>query len=81
MRIARLGAGSILALLLLATSTFAQRTTPMGFGRAAAERQLALEARVFGQPSAERMDAYHQVLTAEPHHAGTPVNAATADSA
>jgi N-acetylated-alpha-linked acidic dipeptidase len=51
----------------------------MGFGRAAAERQLALEARVFGQPSAERMDAYHQVLTAEPHHAGTPVNAEYAE--
>lgn len=75
MRRVRIGAGTAIVQLIFATSTLAQQTTPMGYGRDAGERQLALEARVIGQPAAELMDVYHQILTAEAHHAGTPVNA------
>ncbi len=49
-----------------------------GFGAAAADQQARLERALLGEPSGRRMNRYHVVLTAEPHHAGTPANERTA---
>lgn len=74
---------SILAIglvsILSATLGLAQEASIMGFGPSSAQRQRALEARIIGFPSGERMAVYHRALTAEPHHAGTPANHRTAD--
>ncbi len=74
---------SILALGVLAVLSIsqapAQEAAIMGFGPSSAQRQRALEARIIGFPSGERMALYHRALTAEPHHAGTPANHRTAD--
>jgi len=61
------------------SSLAAQEASLPGFTRQAAERQRALEALILGKPQAERMDAYHRVLAAEPHHAGTEANIRLAD--
>ena len=57
----------------------AQEANLAGYTRQAAARQRALEAQILGRPNAERMNAYHLVLTAEPHHAGTEANIRLAD--
>lgn len=72
---------SILALsclVFLSSGALAQDTEIMGFGPSSAQRQRALEVRIMGFPSGERMALYHRALTAEPHHAGTPANQRTA---
>lgn len=66
-------------LVFLSSGVLAQETAIMGFGPSSAQRQRALEARIMGFPSGERMALYHRALTAEPHHAGTPANQRTAD--
>ncbi|MFQ5743612.1 MAG: transferrin receptor-like dimerization domain-containing protein, partial [Acidobacteriota bacterium] len=50
-----------------------------GFTASGTAAERARERQILGQPSAERMDAYHLALTAEPHHAGTPANERTAE--
>jgi N-acetylated-alpha-linked acidic dipeptidase len=57
----------------------AQEARLAGYTRQAGERERALEAKILGLPSAERMNAYHVALTAEPHHAGTEANIRLAD--
>ncbi len=57
----------------------AQDARPLGFASASARWQLALEQRIIGIPSGERMLVYHRALTAEPHHAGTEANERTAE--
>ena len=65
--------------LLVAAPALGQEPSLAGYTPASAQRERALEAAIIGQPSAERMDGYHRVLTAAPHHAGTEANIKLAD--
>jgi N-acetylated-alpha-linked acidic dipeptidase len=65
--------------LLVAAPALGQQAPFAGYAPASAQRERALEAAILGQPSAERMNTYHRVLTAKPHHAGTEANIQLAD--
>ena len=65
--------------VLAAAPALGQEAPLAGYTPASSQRERALEAAILGKPSAERMNAYHLVLTAEPHHAGTPANIKLAD--
>ncbi|MFT5435195.1 MAG: N-acetylated-alpha-linked acidic dipeptidase, partial [Myxococcota bacterium] len=50
-----------------------------GFSPEAATRQLELEDRLIGGPNALRIQDHHEMMTAEPHDAGTDANARYAE--
>lgn len=51
----------------------------MGFTGESTAEQLALEQKVIGMPSADRMMVNHRAMTAKPHHAGSEANFETAE--
>ena len=71
--------GSVLLVVLLAGASTAQDKKLLGFSARSAALQEELEGQVLGAPSAARMDEYHRVMTAEPHHAGTEANEKTGE--
>lgn len=71
---------SILILILNMTgSGRSQEIKLMGFIEPSANKQINLEKKIIGMPSAQRMDTYHLAMTAKPHHAGTQANVETAE--
>jgi hypothetical protein len=71
---------SLAALLpLLVSATFAAAQTPAGFSAAQAARQRAVEMLLQQVPDSASARRHAGVLSAVPHVAGTPAQAATAD--
>lgn len=84
-RLQRCGARSAsptLCLLFAVASAGCDSEPPRlpGFSEESAGRQGAIESRILGLPSGERMQEYHEPLTEEPHHAGTPANERAAEA-
>ncbi len=70
----------VLALTLVtARQAVPQQARLLGFTKESSARERQIEQGIFGRPSGERMNEYHRVLTARPHHAGTPANEETAN--
>ena len=69
----------LIFILNSAGSSIGQETKLLGFTRSSAGKQLNLEMKIIGKPSADRMDIHHKIMTAKPHHAGTAANFETAE--
>jgi N-acetylated-alpha-linked acidic dipeptidase len=66
-------AAGILAAIVAAASAVPSETQPIfGFSSASLAAQTSLETRLRRYPSAQRIQADHRILTAQPHVAGTP---------
>ena len=51
----------------------------LGYTEDSSAKQLEMEQKIIGMPSAERMTANHHAMTSQPHHAGTEANFDTAE--
>ena len=60
-------------------SAVGKKINLLGFAKESGARQLTLEQRIIGMPSAERMTEYHRAMTSKPHPAGTEANFETAE--
>ncbi len=60
-------------------SAVGKKINLLGFAKESGARQLALEQRIIGMPSAERMTEHHRAMTSKPHSAGTEANFETAE--
>jgi len=69
----------ILFIVSVTGSTRSQEKKLLGFTENSTTRQIILEKQIIGMPSSQRMDVYHQAMTAKPHHAGTRANVETAE--
>ena len=60
-------------------SVTGKMTNLLGFAEESGAKQLVLEQKIIGMPSAERMTAYNRAMTSKPHPAGTKANFETAE--
>ena len=63
----------VVCLIILSCSLVAEEKPLIGFSSKGSLKELALERRL-GRALPKRMNEYHLIMTAEPHHAGTEAN-------
>ena len=63
----------VVCLIILSCSLVAEEKSIIGFSSKGSLKELALERRL-GRALPKRMNEYHRIMTAEPHHAGTEAN-------
>ena len=70
----KLPSKTVFVLLIMSSSSLGAEEKPLiGFNSKGSLKELALERRL-GKALPKRMNEYHLIMTAEPHHAGTEAN-------
>ncbi|MEJ7588675.1 MAG: transferrin receptor-like dimerization domain-containing protein [Ferruginibacter sp.] len=69
----------LIILILILSAPFAQTTSILGFSRVGADAQLITEKKFDAALSAANVDNYIKVMSAVPHHVGSPGDKANAE--
>ncbi|MEO5890876.1 MAG: folate hydrolase, partial [Ferruginibacter sp.] len=69
----------LLIFTFILTTSYAQNTSILGFGKTPADAQFAIEKKFDANLSASNVGVYIKEMSAVPHHVGSPGGKATAE--